>query len=70
MSRNNPIEVIFNFIAKNPPMACIVGGIFFITLYTAIYLATKDLLTCSPLGGFGVLLIAIGILLHLRWLER
>ena len=65
-----PIDFMaaFSFIAKNPPMACIVGGILFLLL-SVLSLASGNLLLSLPLLVLGIALIALGVFLHLLWLR-
>lgn len=54
------IEMVFKFIGKNPSTMLIGGGILFLLLSPVI----------PPFAALGVVLIAIGILLHALWLRR
>jgi len=56
------IEAIFKFIAKNPPMALITGGLLFCLL--GFFLKEAGLFI------FGIILIAVGVGLHYMWLKR
>jgi len=52
------IEVIFEFIAKHPAMACICGGILFLLLSPAY----------NQFALWGGGLITIGVILQIIWL--
>lgn len=53
-------SVFFKFIAKNPPMACICGGIVLL-LFSPAY---------QPFWGGGWILIVIGVVLQVLWLFK
>ncbi len=57
---NKETSVFFKFIAKNPPMACICGGILLL-LFSPAY---------QSFWGAGWVLIIIGVILQFLWLFK
>jgi len=60
------IEAIFEFIAKNPPSILIAGGILCFIL--SVFISSIDSESAHQLMNFGVLLVALGVILHIAWL--
>lgn len=56
MAKNN-LDIIFKFIAKNPPTALICGGILLLILSPAY----------KPFGSWGWICIILGFILQVLW---
>jgi uncharacterized membrane protein YczE len=63
MSRDNPIEVVFNFVADKPTTILIAGGILFLLLSLLSFTSNLFVSFASLIIGFG--LIGLGVLLYL-----
>lgn len=60
------VSAMFNFIAKNPPMALICGGV----LLLVVSPATKTMSASADYSLLGVVLIGFGIVLNLLWIFK
>jgi len=60
------VEAIFEFVADNPPMGLIAGGILLIVL--SIFTGLVDINTTEFLRTVGLLLIGLGFILQVLWL--
>lgn len=60
------VEAVFEFVADNPPMAMIVGGILLIVL--SIFTEVVNMSTTEFLRTIGLLLIGLGFILQVLWL--
>ena len=60
------IEAMFEFVADNPPMAMIVGGIFLILV--SVLVAPFDPDTTGFLRNISLWLIGLGFILQVLWL--
>jgi len=69
MSKGFDIEVLFDFVAEHPAMACVCGGILFLLLGGFLILAAQWTAAIYFII-FGFILFIVGIVLHLLWLGR
>jgi len=60
------VSAIFNFVAKNPPMALICGGV----LLLVVSPFTKTLSPTADYTILGGILIIVGVGLHILWIFK